>query len=128
MYKDGNGFPLMLKPSHLYGSTERMDVAEVLSAIVEEACRYNPDVPVGVQNIKRSKAPTSVEPKEARTSVEPKEARTSGEPKEALTKVEKVPIVASDLVRIKLFELACFTAVNLSNCLANLIIVCTALT
>ena len=108
MYKDGNGFPLMLKPSHLYGSTERMDVAEVFSAIVEEACRYNPDVPVGVQNIKRSKAPTSVEPKEARTSVEPKEARTSGEPKEArtsseikeaLTKVDKVPIVASDHVR-----------------------------
>ena len=90
LYSDGNGFPLTVKPSHLYGSTERMDVAEVLSAIVEEACRYNPDVPVGVQNIKRSKA---------LTSVEPKEARTSGEQKEALTRVEKVPIGASDLVR-----------------------------
>ena len=104
MYKDGNGFPLMLKPSHLYGSTERMDVAEVLSAIVEEACRYSPDVPVGVQNIKRLKALTSVEPKEARTSGELKEARTSGEQKGALTKVEKVPVVASDFVRITLFK------------------------
>ena len=90
LYTDGNGFPVTLKPSHLFGSTERMDVAEVLASIVEQACLYESEVPVGVQNIKRSKA---------LTSVEPKEARTSGEQKEALTRVEKVPNVASDLVR-----------------------------
>ena len=84
MYKDGNGFPVTLKPSHLYGSTERMDVAEVLSAIVEEACRYEPDVPVGKKNVKRFKALTSVEAKEALTSVEP-----------------KVIVASSDLVRFK---------------------------
>ena len=110
MYSDGNGFPLAIKPSHLFGSTERMDVAEVLSAIVEEACRYEPDVPVGKKNAKRFKALTSVEAKEALTSVEAKEALTSVEakealsvidkvPKEALTRVEKVPMVASNFVR-----------------------------
>ena len=118
LYADGNGFPLTLKPSHLFGSTERMDAAEVLSAIVEEACRFEPESPVG-ETIKSPKA---------LTRVESKEARTSAEQREALTSVKKVPMVASDLVRFKLFELACFTAVNLSNCLANLIIVCTALT
>ena len=44
----------MLKPSHLFGSTERMDVAEVLSAIVEQACLYVPESPVGVTNIEKS--------------------------------------------------------------------------
>ena len=115
LYTDGNGFPLTLKPSHLFGSTERMDAAEVLSAIVEEACRFEPDSPVGEKSPK------------ALTRGEQKEARTSVEQREALTSVKKVSMVASDLVRFKLFELACFTAVNLSNCLANLIIVCTAL-
>ena len=85
LYADGNGFPLTLKPSHLFGSTERMDAAEVLSAIVEEACRFVPESPVG-ENIKSPKA---------RTSGESKEALTSGESKEAFTKVEKVPIVAA---------------------------------
>ena len=85
LYADGNGFPLTLKPSHLFGSTERMDAAEVLSAIVEEACRFVPESPVG-KNIKSPKA---------RTSGESKEALTSGESKEAFTKVEKVPIVAA---------------------------------
>ena len=99
MYSDGNGFPLAIKPSHLFGSTERMDAAEVLSAIVEEACRYEPDVPVGIKNVKRFKALTSVEAKEALTSVEAKEAFTDGEkvfPKAALTSVvNKVPVVAA---------------------------------
>ena len=117
LYSDGNGFPLTVKPSHLYGSTERMDAAEILSAIVDEACRYVPEM-----------TPTNVEKPKRLTRVESKEARTSVEQREALTSVKKVPMVASDLVRFKLFELACFTAVNLSNCLANLIIVCTALT
>ena len=99
LYSDGNGFPLAIKPSHLFGSTERMDVADVLSAIVEEACRYEPDVPVGIKNVKRFKALTSVEAKEALTSVEAKEAFTDGEkvfPKAALTSVvNKVPVVAA---------------------------------
>ena len=99
LYSDGNGFPLAIKPSHLFGSTERMDAAEVLSAIVEEACRYEPDVPVGIKNVKRFKALTSVEAKEALTSVEAKEAFTDGEkvfPKAALTSVvNKVPVVAA---------------------------------
>ena len=90
LYSDGNGFPLAIKPSHLFGSTERMDVADVLSAIVEEACRYEPDVPVGKKNVKRFKALTSVEAKEALTSVEAKEALTSVEAKEAFTDSEKI--------------------------------------
>ena len=89
LYTDGNGFPLTLKPSHLFGSTERMDAAEVLSAIVEEACRFVPESPVG-ETIKSPKALTRVEQKEARTSVEQREA---------LTSVKKVSAVASDLVR-----------------------------
>ena len=89
LYTDGNGFPLAIKPSHLYGSSERMDTAEVLSAIVEEACLYVPELPVG----KTFKSPKAL------TRVEPREARTSGEQKEALTRVEKVSNVASDLVR-----------------------------
>ena len=100
LYSDGNGFPLTIKPSHLFGSTERMDVAEVLSAIVEEACRYEPDVPVGIKNVKRFKALTVEKvPKEALTSVEAKEAFTDSEkvfPKAALTSVvDKVPVVAA---------------------------------
>ena len=120
LYSDGNGFPLTVKPSHLYGSTERMDAAEILSAIVDEACRYVPEMtPTNVEKPKRLTKELRY-PKEALTEVE--------RLMEALTSVKKVPMVASDLVRFKLFELACFTAVNLSNCLANLIIVCTALT
>ena len=89
LYTDGNGFPLAIKPSHLYGSSERMDTAEVLSAIVEEACRFVPESPVG----KTFKSPKAL------TRVESREARTSSEPKEALTSVEKVSNGASDLVR-----------------------------
>ena len=91
LYKDGNGFPLTLKPSHLFGSTERMDVAEVLSAIVEQACLYTPDTAVGVQNVKRPKALSE----EALT----KDVKV---PKEAL-KIEKFPVGsgASNLVRLK---------------------------
>jgi len=97
LYTDGNGFPLAIKPSHLYGSSERMDTAEVLSAIVEEACRFVPESPV--KTFKSPKALTSVESREARTSGELKEALTSGEQKEAFSKVEKVSMVASNLVR-----------------------------
>ena len=101
MYKDGNGFPVTLKPSHLYGSTERMDVAEVLSAIVEEACHYVPELPVG-ESFKRTKALTRVNvPKEALTKVEsPKEPPEVESPMEALTSVQKVFAASSDLVRL----------------------------
>ena len=93
MYTDGNGFPLMVKPSHLFGSTERMDTAEILSAIVEQACLYTPEVAVGASNVKKPKGATRVVPKEQPTRVE--------SPKEALTSVEKKVIVASsDLVRL----------------------------
>ena len=96
LYSDGNGFPLTLKPSHLFGSTERMDVAKVLSAIVEKACLYVPETPVGIKNVKRLKALTEVEkvPNEALSKVE--------SPKEALTSVEsKVFAASSDLVKFK---------------------------
>ena len=53
-FKDGNGFPLTLKPSHLFGSTEFMDVSEVLAAIVERACLFTPEKPVGASNPKGS--------------------------------------------------------------------------
>ena len=53
-FKDGSGFPLTLKPSHLFGATEFMDVSEVLAAIVERACVYTPEIPVGVSNLKEA--------------------------------------------------------------------------
>ena len=86
MYTDGNGFPLTVKPSHLFGSTERMDTADILSAIVEQACLYTPEVSVA-SNVKKPKGATRVVPKEQPTRVE--------SPKEALTSVEQKVIVAS---------------------------------
>ena len=53
-FKDGSGFPLTLKPSHLFGSTEFMDASEVLAAIVERACLFTPEKPVGGSNPKGS--------------------------------------------------------------------------
>ena len=114
LYTDGNGFPLTLKPSHLFGSTERMDAAEVLSAIVEEACRYEPVSPV--DEMFKS---TSVEQKVARTSVERKGARTSVKQKEALTSVEqKVFVASSDLVRFEWNCIELLKVVGLPTCLA----------
>ena len=95
LYKDGNGFPLTLKPSHLINPVERMDTAEVLSMIVEQACLYVPEPPVGSTNVKRSKAAlTEMEkvPKETFSDVEKV-------PNEEPTRVEKVFGVGSDLVR-----------------------------
>ena len=86
MYTDGNGFPLTVKPSHLFGSTERMDTADILSAKVEQACLYTPEVSVA-SNVKKPKGATRVVPKEQPTRVE--------SPKEALTSVEQKVIVAS---------------------------------
>ena len=71
-----------------------MDTADVLASIVERACLYVPEAPAGVRNVKRPKALTEFEivPKEALSNIE--------SPKEALT-VVKVPVAASDHVRIK---------------------------
>ena len=91
LYTDGNGFPLTIKPSHLYGSNERMDTAEVLSAIVEEACLYVPEAS-GATNVKKPKRLTEEleYPKEALTPIE------TVFPKAALTSVvDKVPVVAA---------------------------------
>ena len=78
---------MSIKPSHLLDPVERMDTAELLSTIVERACLFVPG------------------PKEEliKALKYPKEARTSGKEKEALTKVEKVPMVASNLVRFTSF-------------------------
>ena len=76
----------------------------MLSTIVERACMYVPDVPVGVSNAKRSEGGIF------RRKV-PNETLTVSEksfPIEALPSVNKVPVVsgASDLVRFKR-KLAC---------------------
>ena len=75
-----------------------MDVAEVLSAIVEQACMYVPEASVGVTNVEKPKRLT----KELRY---PKEAlfEDKGSPNEELSEVLKVPAVSgvSNLVRIK---------------------------
>ena len=90
LYTDKNGFPVTLKPSHLFGSTERMDVAEVLASIVEQACLYESEVPV--QNMKKLKAFTEVKgPKEALPEVKVS--------METLPSVEKVFVASSDFVR-----------------------------
>ena len=93
MHRDSTGFPVSIRPSHLYGSVEQMDIAEVLAMIVERACLY---VPVGITDLKKPKRLTEESqqyPKEAPFNVEKS-------PKEALS-FEKVPAAASDLVRIK---------------------------
>ena len=70
-----------------------MDVAEILASIVERACLYVPEMPVG-ETLKRPKGLTRVQaPKEEIIQVE--------SPKEELSQVLKVPVVAgaSNLVR-----------------------------
>ena len=85
----------MLKPSHLFGSTERLDVAEVLSAIVEQACLYVPESPVGVTNIEKSERGAYRGFKVPKVVLfEDKDS-----PKEALT-VVKVPAASSNFVRL----------------------------
>ena len=79
LFKDGGGFPLTLKPSHLFGATEFMDASEVLAAIVERACVYTPDKPVGASNPKGSGGGAFQSRKKAL--------------KEALFDADKVPIV-----------------------------------
>ena len=97
LYKDGNGFPLTLKPSHLFGSTERMETAEVLAMIVEQACYNQPETAVGTDSKRPKKAFSEEEkvPKEAFSNVK--------SPKEKLSEVEKVSVasVSPNLVRFK---------------------------
>ena len=90
-----------------------MDVAEVLSIIVERACSYAPEAPVGKM---------FNDPKEERTKGLrfPKEALTDsekGSPNEALPRVQKkVPVAASDLVSL-IVRINLFKAVGLLICL-----------
>ena len=74
-----------------------MDTAEVLSIIVERACLFVPEVPVGITKVEKSERDAyrgSKKVSKALTQVE--------SPKEALTSVENKDFVASsDLVRVK---------------------------
>ena len=96
MHRDSTGFPVSIRPSHLYGSVEQMDIAEVLAMIVERACLYVPEAS-GATKMKRPKAVSEEEqvPKEA--------PRVEAVPKEAFSKVVQVPMVASNLVRFTSF-------------------------
>ena len=76
----------------MYGSVEQMDIAEVLATIVERACLYTPEAPVGEMLNKKPKRP--IKESEALSKVD-------NGPKEALTSVKKVPVDASNLVRFK---------------------------
>ena len=84
-----------------------MDAAEVLSIIVERACSYTPEAPVGKMfNEERTKGLRF--PKEERTKGLrfPKEELSVGDkvsPKEAFSEVVQVPMVASNLVRFTSF-------------------------
>ena len=71
-----------------------MDTAEVLSIIVERACSFVPEVPVGITKVEKSE-------RDAYRGKKVSKALTQVEsPKEALTSVEKKDFVASS-VRFK---------------------------
>ena len=71
-----------------------MDTAEVLSMIVERACLFVPEVPVGITKVEKSE-------RDAYRGKKVSKALTQVEsPKEALTSVEKKDFVASS-VRFK---------------------------
>ena len=85
---------MSIKPSHLVDPVERMDTAEVLSMIVERACLFVPEVPVGITKVEKSE-------RDAYRGRKVSKALTQVEsPKEALTSVEKTDFVASS-VRFK---------------------------
>ena len=84
-----------------------MDIAEILSIIVERACSYIPDVPVGESGIRKRPVPSKIDKvlKGPLTDGEkvPKEALTPDvkvSPMEALTSVQKVSVASSN-VRFK---------------------------
>ena len=100
-----------------------MDTAEILASIVERACHYVPDVPVGEPKTMTRFRSVKM-PKEAFSEVEkfPKEVLTKEVvPNEALS-VVKVPAasVASDFVRIKrnCIEFVCLKLLGSPTCLA----------
>ena len=97
LHRDSTGFPLSVKPSHLFDSAEQMNTAEILAAIVEKACLFVPDVPVGVSNAKQPKRPIK------ESAEYPKEAFSKDKsPKEEFSEVEKVPVASSsNFVRLK---------------------------
>ena len=71
-----------------------MDTAEVLSIIVERACLFVPEVPVGITKVEKSE-------RDAYRGKKVSKALTQVEsPKEALTSVENKDFVASS-VRFK---------------------------
>ena len=118
-FKDYSGFPLTLKPSHLFGGLEMMSASEVLAAIVEQACAYIPESSVDVSKLEKSAGAY-------RDKKVSKEAFSKDKsPKEALTRVEKVPVasVASDFVRFNRL-ISLFKAVSLPTCLVNLFCRC----
>ena len=114
MHRDATGFPLSVKPSHLFDAAEQMDTAEILSMIVDRACLYVPDVPVS-EIFKKPKALT-------RDVKVPKEALSKDVkiPNEELSEVVKDSVVAasSDFVRLKCNRLiVCFKSCSrIANC------------
>ena len=85
---------MSIKPSHLVDPVERMDTAEVLSIIVERACSFVPEVPVGITKVEKSERDAYRGKKVSKTLTQVES------PKEALTSVEKKDFVASS-VRFK---------------------------
>ena len=94
LHRDSTGFPLSIKPSHLFDPVEIMDTAEVLSIIVERACSYTPEAPGKMFNGPKEERTKGLRfPKEELSVVD------KVSPKEAFSEVVKVPMVASNLVR-----------------------------
>ena len=97
-FKDYSGFPLTLKPSHLFGGLEMMSASEVLAAIVEEACLY---IPSSVDVSKVEKSAGAYRDKKVSKEAFSKDKS----PKEEFSEVEKVAVASSsNFVRFKLFK------------------------
>ena len=83
-----------------------MDIAEILSIIVDRACSYIPDVPVGESGIRKRPVPSKIDKvlKGPLTDGEKgsKETLTVdvNVPIEERTSVEKKVLVSSDFVRL----------------------------
>ena len=112
-FKDYSGFPLTLKPSHLFGGLEMMSASEVLAAIVEQACLYIPESSVDVSKLEKSAGAY-------RDKKVSKEAFSKDKsPKEEFSEVEKVSVASSsNFVRFKLFKTVRFA--NLIGLICNL--------
>ena len=83
-----------------------MDIAEILSIIVERACSYIPDVPVGESGIRKRPVPSKIDKvlKGPLTDGEKVSKETFtvdvNVPIEERTSVEKKVLVSSDFVRL----------------------------